>query len=75
MKYCFYTLLNESDPPTVFKGFSNCDDHGNFLLFPIEFSSQLPIGTFLKGPTGVIRICEKNHLLVDSDEMLRLYYK
>lgn len=75
MKYCFYSLLTDSKEPKLFKGFSNSDNHGNFLLFPLELSIHFPIGAFMSGPTGVIRIYEKDCFTVDTNNMLRLYYK
>ncbi len=75
IKYCFYTLLSGSESSKVIKGFSNADDRGNFLLFPMSLSQLLPIGTFLKGSTGVIRIYEKDVFIVEKENLIRLYYK
>lgn len=75
MKNEFYTLLMVSRCKKTLKGFSNTDNHGDFLLFPMEFSPFFSIGTFLESPTGPIRINEMGEFLIFKTNMLRLYYK
>lgn len=48
MKNELYTLLMVSGCKKTLKGFSNTDNHGDFLLFPMEFSPFFSIGTFLE---------------------------
>lgn len=75
MKYGFYSILPASRQSKPLKGFSHSDNHGNFLLFPFDFSHQIHVGTSLTGTNGTIQVYEKDCFTTDNGCMLRLYYR
>lgn len=74
MKNDFYILRILPDKQKILKGFSNTDNHGHFLLFPLEFSQYFQIGSLLESTTGYIRINEVGFFSIGKTKMLRLYY-
>ena len=75
MKIGYYILRIASGNHKIFKGFSNTDNHGRFLLFPPELSQHFQVGTLLEGPDGNIRINEIDYFSIFKTRMLRLYYE
>lgn len=75
MKIGFYILRIAPCNHKIFKGFSNTDNHGRFLLFPPELSQHFQVGTLLEGSDGNIRINEMDYFSIFKTRMLRLYYE
>ena len=74
MKNGFYILRSAPGNHKIFKGFSNTDNHGGFILFPLELMQYFQVGTLLEGPNGNIRINEIDYFSICKTRMLRLYY-
>lgn len=70
-----YTVLNNFVETNTCEGVPGSDDHGNFILFPLELQGIVTAGVFLKTLNSVIQVKEDDYERENGKiSKLKVYY-